>query len=628
MPHSITRLGDIEFSDGPDRAIGGHQCADQHDGITREGHRDSCCCCDPCRYIRPPFGSSNRFCCRCTPKMVCMTFTPDDLANECCRSISLPILPAYTSTPFHSINYIGTISGITFRLSIAKEADDGPCYWQVSSGDAYVDDRIEIDHVYVSCLSVPDISVSGVVDDHGCVGTITFANFEAANIPYQHNVSPELLAEYARMVVPHWQHAPYPECNCAEVPKYLCVDGILQIGGSREQFTFIWDEDLGDRWSYLPCGGDPTVDQKHIYLRGDHYGNCYLEFDFDQAGSNTNDWGIPPNTLGVDIHEIREGMIPVESCGCDIHAHDVRPDNPPPTQSSRFINITAGDCGCWKYRCGTCRCVPQRVCVIGEIDGEHVDGEAIWNGEGWVFSPAAASVYVGSFLVRIGPNVCDDCVLTVEGTFAVAFGASTPVACGEFLAGEIQSVYDETVPGAFNWIWISAAACPCNVVACGICEAERCGGPPKIVYMDLEGRTIMFPPDPYRMDYCNITVVMNYFQRWYTAGSVARIQCGYIGYQPVNCPATAYQSEENFVIRVSVSDDGFGQAIYQVDRFDIADPTIYANIIPSQIWPPIGSSPATCDPFLFVKDWDGTSQACRWGCGDLGPYEKKITFTE
>ena len=104
MPHSITRLGDIEFSDGPDRAIGGHQCADQHDGITREGHRDSCCCCDPCQYIRPPFGTLQRFCCRCTPKVVCATFTPDDTANACCRSISLPILPTYTSTQFWSIN--------------------------------------------------------------------------------------------------------------------------------------------------------------------------------------------------------------------------------------------------------------------------------------------------------------------------------------------------------------------------------------------------------------------------------------------------------------------------------------------------------------------------------------------
>ena len=628
---NLIRVDNLEFSDGPDRLKGGAHCPDQHDGLTREGV-DWCCCCDPCRYIRPPQSQEQRYCCRCVPRMVCMTFTPDDDANACCRSVSLPLLAEFaTSGPsgeFWTISYTGTIGGLEYTLAISKEADDGPCYWKVYCASQYVEDHVEVDHSTVTCRSVPELIINGVVDDAGCVGTISFANYEAAKLPFHHVVPDSPDVEMIEL-----PYSPDPICNCSEVPRYLCVDGIRHEDGSREQVQFEWDTDLNDRWSYMPCGGDPTVDQEHIYLRGDHDGNCYLEFDFEQTGGDTNDWATPPNSLGVDPHEIRDGMVAIESCGCDIHAYSVTQPPSDPDLSQRFVYINAGDCGCWKYLCGKCRCVPIRVCVFGEIDDQYVTGEALWDGEKWALTAAEDSEYTGTFDVRIGPNVCSDCVLTVEGTFSLPFLPSTVVSCGDFLAGEVESEYDEANPGIFNWLWISSAACPCNVMACGICAQERCGGPPKVVYFDLEARTNFIPlPPGWVYAYCNISIVLNYFQRWYSAGGVTRVQCGYIGFKTVYCPGQGGDPDENFVIRVSISDDGFGQAVWRVDRADLTarNPGGYAsfaNVFPEAIWPPIGSSPASCDPFHFVKDWDNSTRNCQWGCERL-PVEIKLTFTE
>lgn len=627
MPN-ITTIDGIQYSDGPDRNKGGPRCPEMHDGTIREGIVDWCCCCDPCRYVRPSSATIQRHCCRCTPSMVCMVFTPDDTANACCRTINLPLLPEYGSTPFWKVTYSGSIGGVFCSLSVSKESDDGPCYWRVVCDEAYVDEHIEIDHVNVTCLSVPDISIAGVTDNNGCVGTISFSNYEAVKLPFKHEiVSPEI-----EMIVPSWATSDppgLPQCNCPEVPRYLCVDGIRHEDGSREQVQFEWDETNGDRWSYLPCDGDPTLDQEHIYLRGDDYGNCYLEFDFDQDDGYTNSWASPPNTLGYDIHEIRPGMVAIESCGCDIHVHSVGPVPSDPNFSQRFVNITAGDCGCWKYHCGTCRCVPERLCVFGEIDGEYVTGEANWNGTSWTF---AADGYVSEFTIQIGPDECNNCVFTVVGDFSVPFLSSTPVTCGQFLSGEVESQYSESTPGTYNWLWMSAAACPCDVAACGICEATRCGGPPKIVYFDLEARTNFIPlPSSWVYEYCNITITLTYFQRWMTTAP-QRIQCGYIGYRTVFCPGEHGEPDQNFVIRVSIADDGFGQPIWRVDRADLTDRgtggyASFANVFPEAIWPPIGSSPATCDPFLYVKDWDNSTRNCQWGCERL-PVEIKLTFTE
>ena len=623
MPDFVT-LGDSQFSDGPDHLRGNRACTDMHAG-DRNISLDWCCCCDPCRYTRPPANEVQRHCCRCVPRLICARFTPDESGNDaCCKVVQLPMIAGfYASGPgqaFYRIEYSGEIGGVDYALTISEE-DDGLCYWRAFV-DGNLSAHIAIDHINVTCLSVPEISITGVTDTSGCTGTISFSNYLADKLPF-HHVVPETTG--IEMVIPTWTTSEEAQCNCESVPKFLCVDGVRHVDGDREQVQFVWDEALGDRWTYCPICLTAAECQvlslkEHIYLRGDSYGNCYLEFDFEQTGPWTNDWASPQNTLGDDIHEIRDGMVAIESCGCDIHAHSYSMDR------TRFVNINAGDCGCWKYHCAKCRCVPHTLCVIGEIDGEQVTGEAHWDGDGWQFSAAG---YVPAFTIKIGPDECDNCVLSVVGDFSVDFQSSTSVSCGEFLSGEVVNEIDPYNLATNNWLWLSSSVCSeCEVAACGICAQTRCGGPPKIVYFDLEARTNFVPlPPGWVYEYCNLSMELHFFQRWIPTPP-ARIQCGYVGYKVVTCPATAYEDEENFVIRVTIADDGFGQPIWQMDRANLdGNPLAYATVFSPAVWPPIGSSPASCDPFLYFKDWNNGSVACLWGCADIS-VEFRTTFAE
>lgn len=631
---SIINVDGVEFTHGPDAHRGGNNCRTQHEG-TREGILDSCCCCDPCRYKRPPFNGFTGFSCRCVPRLICMTFTPDVGADDCCRVVSFPMVAVFNSPPRGphydntewSITYTGTISGITCTLTISTHSYNGPAFWKVdtSSTAGTASSEIEIDHLNVTCLSVPDISVTGVVDLKGCTGTITFSNYDSSPIPFNH--TPPTFEEFCELI----DTPPNVQCNCQRVPRYLCVDGVRHVGDDREQVRFEWNEDLGDRWSYLPCDGNVSTDQEHIYLRGDHYGNCYLELDFEQSGSDTNDWPIPSNTLGSDIHEIRDGMIAIESCGRDIYAQSQIYDRSvPPGILAKYVTITAGECGCWKYACGRCRCVPNSICVIGQIDGEIVEGVAAWDGEKWVF---AGDTYTGPFSILLAKNDCGDCVLRVNGSFAVPFQDSLPVECGEFLASELFSEYDPAQPSAFNQLWVQSSICECNIAPCGICADDRCGGPPKTIYFEIEMDSV-FETEGGTIttgyDVCNITIPLQYFQRL-QAISVSpglTIVCGYVGYKVVYCPAAGINPAYSFVVQVSITYFQ-GNFQWEMSRAELNGGPLVFNelIIPNTLFPPTGWT-FSCDP--FVVDSGPPSNMglnCRWGCYG-GSGNTRIAFVE
>jgi len=624
----------IEYSDGPDAVKGGVQCSQHHSGV-RTGIKDHCCCCDPCRYIRPPLAINVASCCRCVPKMLCMKFTPDDAANACCRVNSVSVPAVFTASTIFAdgtldarVTYTGSINGVDFTLYIAHDNDGGysagACYWGFESSNGYVAERVYIDHVNTSCLSIPDIAITGLVDSSGCVGTMTFGNSDTVKVPFERAVTKPPMEMFTPID---------PQCDCTSVPRYLCVDGIRHSGEAREQVRFEWNQELGDRWSYLPCGGNVTTDQEHIYIRGDHYGNCYLELDFEQSGTDTNDWGIPPNTLGADIHEIREGMLPVESCGCDISAHDVRPEFTPRLMGDplpRFVYISAGDCSCWKYRCGTCRCAVKKVCITGEVDGQLVRGVGEWNGFDWVFTGGEFNEYADPLSIHLGPGECGDCVLTAVGTFSVPFLPSLPVECGEALAAEMHNEYDPASPATYNWLWVSAAPCDCKVTPCFLCAEERCGGMPELLYYEIETRP--YHLEPYvTPEYCNITVELHYFKRFFENRPNNPIVCGYVGYKTISCPPDEHNAEaRNFVIRVSVLSGGPGAFNYQVDRADLnGGPITFDSVF-------IGTrTPATvqsCDPFFADSGWHIMNTHCRWGCADipssLQPSEMRETLLE
>lgn len=616
-------VGDNEFSHGPDRHIGGPNCPQHHDGV-RTGISDYCCCCDPCRYTRPPDRPSSLIlgCCRCVPRLLCVSFSPDAGSEQCCRSVSMSLSPVFTGGNGwdQRATYSGTLNGISIAISVLKHEENGPCFWSISSSTHYFSEEVEIDHINVTCLEPPVFSVTDVSDSSGCVGTISFSTSDLIKVPFRKPSAAPSVSLFAPID---------PQCDCDQVPGSLCVYGVRHRGEPAELVEFSWDEGLGDRWTYLPCNGNPTTDKEHIYLRGDEYGNCYLELDFEQTGDTTNDWAVPPNTLGEDIHEIRPGMIAIDSCGLDLFAYsEVAEVATIEYPTSRAVSISAGTCSGWKYICGSCRCVPSRVCVTGAIDGETVIAEGYWDGEsGW---DVQWDGYSGNFRVLLESDGCGDCVLRATGSFQATFLQSDAIECGDAMSGEMYAEYDPYNPTAFNWLWVTAAPCDCLVSPCNFCDEERCGGMPDTIYYEIQTRALFilgYEPEKF----CNITIPLYYYKRFF--GTSRAMICGYIGHTAVYCPPDEHNLEaRTFVIRVSLRLGTFDNANYQVDKADATtSPLEFSNVFSGGVNRP---SPvlASCDPLLAETPWFSMPVSCRWGCEFLPtseqPTEMKETFVE
>jgi hypothetical protein len=624
MPRSQPRL-----SEGPDSFNGGLQCLSHHAGV-RTGITDWCCCCDPCRYNRPLFRDNP---CRCVPKLICFVFRADDGQRDCCKEFSTSVFA--TTQSIYSTIYLARFGDLDLALSIETDLDTGtllgrgspygiPAFWRFKSSSLGLDEIYRIDHTNTTCLAPPSIAIEGVTivtpDGNSCVGTITFNSYRAAKIPFK---KLELIPS-EDAIIPIDPYPPYVKCNCEKASKMLCVYGQRKRNVPLDGVLFVWDEALNDRWSYMPECGDPRIDQEHIYLRSDANGNCYLELDFEQTGDTTNDWADPPNTFdGYQPNDIRPGMLPIDSCTCGLR---VRAES----TMGRHVVITAGQCQRYDYQyCGKCRCVPEVLCVIGSIDGVHVQGKMTWNGEEWVGSgtpsaiPLTLSLTKGNCPEPLG-NLTDSsvCLMQANGTMAVPLNKSEMVECGPQLSFSMRSSYDPAYPFFQNWLngWANRCGTDCGESVCGPCITERCGGPPKVLYADLEAirTTITFPyNDPGNpvttITNCNLSVTLNYYQRWVSA----TLMCGYIGSAPLPSGGTfilewAYSSAELFkMTRIEAS----GQTSEDVSF----------SFLPYR----------QCTPFLMESDWKDQSRVpwvyCAWGPYDpfsVGPIRYRVTLTE
>lgn len=547
-----------QYSHGPERFRGGAHCPDHHNGI-RTGSPDWCCCCDPCLYIRPVTFSPGIFdlashSCRCVPMLICATFTPDVGSDPCAKVIASPVFPIFFQGEFSDTITYGTgfrDLAITIRQSV----------WRFYSIYLAIDYSVPIDHVNVTCLQIPAVSFTGVTLG-GVTGTISFSEYASSKLPFT-NVD-ESRRDAART---------YPisseivECNCENAAAKLCVTGRRHYGEDVEYVHFHWNQGLGDRWEYLPPLGSPSEDREIIYLRSDSEGNCYLEFDFEQSGPFTNDWAVPPTSDG-DTSK----MIAITTCTCELFVQS-ETDIGDTTGRGRYVTITGGRCANFSYHCGSCRCVPTYLCVLGEVDGVQINSRATWNTEndtyGWVLDddPTIKLVLVGRD--PESPPFSDDpvlaCVVQVTkiggGDFLTPFNQSNTFGCGFELRGEARSEYDDYYDRV-NWLWFSSSICgSCAGTTCNECTDQRCGGPPLVLYVDL--RAVDFgsndPEDPYFgiVTYpCDLTVTIYYWQGWDEASPGTPI-CGYIGYgPPIVCGEDVFRIKvyaENFGSNMTVS---------------------------------------------------------------------------
>ncbi|MFK5281406.1 hypothetical protein ACI3PL_17780, partial [Lacticaseibacillus paracasei] len=90
------------------------------------------------------------------------------------------------------IKYTGTIVGNTVTVYLSNSTIGGsvdydsiPCRWTIQIPTLGIDQEIEIDHTVVTCLGVPEISITGVTAYDGCVGTVSLINYSTVKVPFR-----------------------------------------------------------------------------------------------------------------------------------------------------------------------------------------------------------------------------------------------------------------------------------------------------------------------------------------------------------------------------------------------------------------------------------------------------------
>ena len=612
-------------SDGPDPVVGGPKCLGHHAGV-RTDVGDWCCCCNPCLYDRPVSPENP---CRCVQKLICFVFRGDAGQRACCDEMTLHAFATEGSITYYSATF-PTNTDITLSihsdlvrdsLTLAEGSNGLPAYWRLQSTALGIDEIFRIDHVVTTCLAPPAIAITGVTvntPSGPCVGTVTIEMYQSEKLTFRRL---DRLPNEDIAIPPRTD----PLCKCDFAVDVLCVWGRRKIDGPIESALFGWDRNLNDRWSYSPpCGGLNT--QEHIYLRGDEDGNCYLELDFDQTGASTNDWAVPPNTFNANNpHDIRPGMLPIDSCVCGLTVRSMHLE----VFDNRYVSITGGHCERYGYRyCGKCRCVPKKLCVVGSIDGQIFQGQLTWDGEQWA---SAGTAYIAPFSLSLTTGECsgppagrtdpDSCAIQVDGTFLVPFGKSAITECGPRLSFSLTGSFDPAHPSIYNWMYGHASLCGgCRTINCGPCLRERCGGPPDVLYADLEavwesGVASTTPPytTTWTPEVCNTQVRLVYYQRW----MANLLICGYIGTVPIPGGGTFILDWQYF----------------SAERFQMTRITATGTQTESvAVYFPY----AVCEPFLRVSSRDNgpvMGRLCAWGADYDIPdiirgYEWQLTLSE
>lgn len=191
-------------SDGPDKLRNtfypGHE---HHINIARTGYQDYNTCCNPCLYrnYEDSVLAFKSTCCKCHPRFLIFSFTPDNSVDECCRAEStwgFATVTDDTTNESTAINYTATVGGNDITLTIdpyptghvfggyPSESGERDCYWHYSSTSLGVTGQYTIDHTGTTCLGAPSVSIGNVVAFDNCTGTISVSDYNIHKIPFTH----------------------------------------------------------------------------------------------------------------------------------------------------------------------------------------------------------------------------------------------------------------------------------------------------------------------------------------------------------------------------------------------------------------------------------------------------------
>jgi hypothetical protein len=415
--------------------------------------------------------------------------------------------------------YSGSMFGISVVVDLGLDEYDN-CVWHVvaTQNDSVIfDQSYEVDHDQVTCLSVPTaMEIAGVEGPTNCFGTLFLDDHRKARLPYLKHEDAEVPEGKFRELGESYEGA----CGeCEQVCSRICLHGKRHAHGQVEHAEFKWfDNEMGRGWTYLPPG---TSFNERIYLTEDEYGNCILAPALEASGNEI---------FSPIVIDIEQGC----SCGLDeLFATEV---------DSEIIvsTVRCGNCSCWHFFCGNCRCIPEEICVVvvDEVDATYhllvwdVD-ERRWGADGdrvrLVLSSAPGKCVVSVDMPEL--------YSPFEGTATFSCGPPAEVETGEFDPGsEFFSfeLNDVSIPlTVFGSSLIPDCvrgkcdeATPCN---------EECGGHPDQIFVHIHewsepGDTSGYPVD------CTYDVTLYFWQTadlWEGADLGIKYSCGYVGYLTV-----------------------------------------------------------------------------------------------
>lgn len=604
----MNRIGNITESNGPDRFNSNPGCKDHQAGV-KTGITDYCCCCDPCMYVRKNETASlpkDRHCCRCNPKLIIAKFTPDSSA-DCCRDIMIPMLIDIwkDTVGTETLRYTGSLVDYEIFIYLSDgpvDAGDGNsgsdymgCRWTIRIPGLNIFEEIEIDHQTVTCLGVPDISITNVAALESCTGTISLFNFDLVKVPFQQREFPSGFDDGEGLSIP------FPGgfyCDgCTEIPRVICVSNRRHDGRGIEWAEFIWlddwipyydydiEQDIIGVWKFFP--EDPDAFVESLYLTQDYSGACWLRPDFESPA-------------GVGLEGEYFGAIPLDSCGCSLKILDVRPLIDPSTPPDYLgIDLRAGRCSCWDYVCGTRRCVPRYLCGFVFIDEKFYNNITFsWDNatKSWISSGGVSSdgyelpQDISIFLQGDGKGGCE--LTTSYGDYII-----TPQSINSdetLLSGSIEGhLYDGN--GYFNLSFSTSFDGSCKrILTCVTATpcAANCGSHPEKLNLTLHGWSTYsdYPPPPVTGS-CTTEIELIYWQTIASGGDAnILIGCGYVGYVLVD--STDYDDDlDAFVTRKYLIKAELSLGQLTITRRLASDPS---NIVYTKA---VVLDSETCDPY-------------------------------
>lgn len=392
------------------------------------------------------------------------------------------------------------------------------CIWQITAPDISIDETTPIDHSgEIHCQAPPDWTITGVVMPRGdtdCTGTLTIAQYEMAKLPFTSR-----WGSYTETPVS-------VSCgSCTEFCEILCVRRGNAEGRTRAEY--IWNG------TDMVWRSNENID--HTIELYEYGGECFFLLHLDPTDE------FDEHLLAIDPNACAIGM--------DLEATGT---------GTEFVAVSCNRCSCWKYQCGTCRCVCKALCLVGMIDGEETRLELPWDGLNARWGDA-------EFSVTLSNDEDDNCVVSVtgfDGTVAIRND------CGPQIVFVIEEDIDDALDdGQINYLYGFCRQCEgsCSQGSC----LDLCEEVPDTVYCEVTPTTWapMLGCNDAVLCFDPITVPMFLV---FVANEAAG-EWRWVGFGIISChDCNPLTSPKNYLVMIDYGCDGVGT--FRVSRPDVTVP--------------------------------------------------------